>query len=344
MTVNHKNPAPITVLNPGGKDPAQSFNDFAGEVDEKIHPPVNYHAYAACVCGAFENNCGQAIKKGYPVLLLIRKRLNIVYNALKQLKKAHVKVAVSFKETGFRQITHQFQRPDKIRKLREILSLADGCLSSTEALVPFYRGLSLNPDLNAAFIPTPYPIDDNRWDFSIPIHERKGILLGTRELKLGSRNHFHAMVFMKYISEKINEPITVFNTDGRQGEKIIKAIGFKPGLLRVHKRIPYVEYLKLMATHKFVFQLDHSFVPGQVAGDALLCGILCVGGNSTIEKLAFPVSTRFRVSQEFANFVISLAGNFELQQSLIEETRKIAMANVSFSAVAPKISQYFSNL
>ncbi len=344
MQTNSPDLIKITVLNPGGNDPAQDFNDFAGEVGKGAHAPINYHAYAACVGGFFENNCDQAIKKGHPVILLIRRRLNVVFKALQQLKKAGIRVAVSFKETGFQQITHQFERPDKISRLKQIISLADGCISSTEALVPFYRGLSLNQDHNVVFIPTPYPIDDSRWDFSIPIDQRKGIFLGTRDLKLGSRNHFHAIVFLKYISEKTNEPITIINSDRRKGEKIIRSVGFKPDLIRVHKRLPYVEYLKLMATHKLVFQLDHSFVPGQVAGDALLCGILCIGGNSSIEGIGFTPSTTGRVSQELVDYVISLIRRRELQQSHIDETRKAAMSSVSFSAVAPKISQYFTGL
>ena len=38
----------LAVLNPGGRDPQQSFPDGAGTPDEKLHPPVNYHAFAAC--------------------------------------------------------------------------------------------------------------------------------------------------------------------------------------------------------------------------------------------------------------------------------------------------------
>ena len=344
MKTNSSDLIKITVLNPDGNDPAQSFNDFAGEVGNGAHAPINYHAYAACVGGFFENNCDQAINNRHPVILLIRRRLNVVFKAVQQLKKAGIRVAVSFKETGFQQIAHQFQRPDKISLLKQIISLADGCISSTEALVPFYRALSLNPDNIVAFIPTPYPIDDSRWDFSIPIDQRRGIFLGTRDLELGSRNHFHAIVLLKYISEKTNEPVTIINSNGRKGEKIIRSSGFKPDLIHVHKRLPYVEYLKLMAAHKLVFQLDHSFVPGQVAGDALLCGIVCIGGNSSIEEIGFPPSTRGRISQELVDYVISLVRSRELQQALIDETRKSAMAGISFSAVAPKISQYFACL
>ena len=41
------------------------------------------------------------------------------------------------------------------------------------------------------------------------------------------------------------------------------------------------------ARHKIVLQADKSAVPGQVAGDALLCRMPCVGGDGAIDRLAF---------------------------------------------------------
>jgi len=53
----------------------------------------------------------------------------------------------------------------------------------------------MREDLNrVAFIPTPYPIDDRRWDFSRPIEERSGIFIGTREWNVLSRNHLGALL------------------------------------------------------------------------------------------------------------------------------------------------------
>lgn len=52
--------------------------------------------------------------------------------------------------------------------------------------------------------------------------------------------------------------------------------------------MPALDYLRTMAAHRLVFQLDQSSVPGQVAGDALLCRIPCVGGNGTAERIVFP--------------------------------------------------------
>ena len=49
-----------------------------------------------------------------------------------------------------------------------------------------------------------------------------------------------------------------------------------------------MDYLRKMASHKLVFQLDVGNGSGRVAGDALLCRIPCVGGNGVTERLIFP--------------------------------------------------------
>jgi hypothetical protein len=41
----------LAVLNPGGRDPNQSFSSGAGTPDAAGHAPVNFHAYAACTNG-----------------------------------------------------------------------------------------------------------------------------------------------------------------------------------------------------------------------------------------------------------------------------------------------------
>src|SRR4029453_12947045 len=56
----------------------------------------------------------------------------------------------------------------------------------------------------------------------------------------------------------------------------------------IEKWKSYSDYLRDVARHKIVLQLDRSHVPGQVAGDALLCRMPCVGGDGAIDQLAFP--------------------------------------------------------
>src|SRR5690606_7711019 len=124
------------------------------------------------------------------------------------------------------------------------------------------------------FIPTPYPVEDSRWDFSLPAESRKGIFLGTREWSVPSRNHLAALLTIRPLAEAMQEPVTVFNQDGWRGRRLLEELQYPEKLLRVIEgKLPYPQYLRLMARHKLVFQLDASAVPGQVAGDALLCRI-----------------------------------------------------------------------
>jgi len=64
----------LTVLNPGGRDPEQKFEDVPAPGQGR-HPPINFHAFAACTQGAFHFNPRRAMAEGTPVLLLLRSDL-----------------------------------------------------------------------------------------------------------------------------------------------------------------------------------------------------------------------------------------------------------------------------
>src|SRR5207237_6312569 len=118
---------------------------------------------------------------------------------------------------------------------------------------------------------------------------RSGMFVGTREFAVPSRNHLAALVAVKRLSDVTKEPVTVFNFGRRREAKLISEMGFRK--IRVHeKRMNYRAYLGEVARHKIIFQLDRSRVPGQVAGDALLCRSVCVGGDGAIERIAFPAT------------------------------------------------------
>ena len=50
----------LTVLNPGGRDQEQQFHDLRAP-GEGAHPPINFHAFAACTRGAFHFSPRRAI-------------------------------------------------------------------------------------------------------------------------------------------------------------------------------------------------------------------------------------------------------------------------------------------
>jgi hypothetical protein len=276
----------LTVLNPGGRDEAQDFPDGAGET-ALPHPPTNFHAYAACTRGSFQRDTKHALPQQTAVLVLLRGDFGSSERAVDALQAAGRVVAVSLKETGLHQIANQLQNSARLARFMRIVKKANACLAPTPEAADLYRALR-GPE-RVAFIPTPYPIDDPRWDFSRPIEQRGGIFVGTREWDVPSRNHLAALMLARRVSESTGENVTVFDYDGRRGARLLSEIGLGEKKLRVmNKQLAYPDYLREIARHKIVLQLDTSFVPGQVAGDALLCRIPCVGGNGAIDRLAFP--------------------------------------------------------
>jgi hypothetical protein len=269
----------LAVLNPGGRDPDPSFEKGPGLPSARHHPPINYHSYAACTKGAFYRST-QLAARHRSVLLLLSGGLTESHRAFQTLKSVGCFVAVCLKESGAQQVAKRLSNPKRFDLFQKIASQADLCLSSTPDLVPLYAAYGRQ----TVHLPTPYPLEFDSWNFSRPRNDRKGIFIGTREFSVLSRNHLLVLASAR----KFSVPITVINEDGKAGERALRALKYPLNQLNVSAPLPYPEYLRLMARHRLVLQFDHSFVPGQVAGDSLLCRIPTVGGNGAIERIAFP--------------------------------------------------------
>src|SRR5882724_7853798 len=258
----------LTVLNPAGRDPEQHFQETASP-DGQEHPPINFHGYAACTNGVFHYDTRRAIAEATPVLLLLRGDFRNSERALSELKKHGRTVAVSLKETGLHQIAQQLCDREKLSRFMKILAQADGCIATTpEAAEIYQRARCKYGPATVAFVPTPYPLEDRQWNFSVPPDQQSGIFVGTREWDVPSRNHFAALLAARQLCEATGEPASVVNLDGREPGRLLSELKFPDGKLRViEKRKPYADYLCEVAKHKIVLQLDRSRVPGQVAGD-----------------------------------------------------------------------------
>lgn len=326
----------LAVLNPGGNDPEQRFPDFAGNVDDRVHAPVNYHAFAACTGGGFFCKAERISPEQKCVLLLLRRDLKTCLRALEFLKSAGKCVAISWKESGLHQVSPQLKKTANRDLFQQICERADAALSSTPELVSLYEAAGAR---RVEFLPTPYPVEDSRWDFSMAVSERRGIFVGTREFDVRSRNHLLALMEAGALGKKLNEPVTVFNEAGRDGRKRLESLRI-PQLQIVEGRLPYSEYLRVMARHRLVFQRDQSAVPGQVAGDALLCRLLCVGGNSAIEQLAF---SDLRATERRSLMAISqtLLTDAAAYSEAVKSSQKKAARLVSFAAVEKKLTDFF---
>ena len=149
------------------------------------------------------------------------------------------------------------------------------------------------------------------------------------------------MLLARGISEESGTPVTVYNFDGRKGARLLSEIGFDK--LRVlDRKLAYPNYLREIARHKIVLQLDTSFVPGQVAGDALLCRVPCVGGNGAIERLAFPELCGFaRSIDEIGKTSSRLLNEPEFYQAAVTRMVPEASKRLSFEVVAKQLADYF---
>jgi hypothetical protein len=321
----------LTVLNPDGRDAEQDYSQGIGPPNDHEHAPVNFHGYAACTRGAFHHDVKCAVAERLPVLLLLRGDFKATLSALRELKRHRLPVIVSLKETGLHQIARQLADPKRAERFRAVVEAADNCLAATPEALPFYgRG---------KFIPTPYPSHDSRWDFSRSLGKRHGIFVGTREWAAPSRNHLASLT----IAAGLDVPVTVFDEDARRCRKVWKSLGFLPNRLRIiEERLPYRDYLAEMARHKIVLQADKSSVPGQVAGDALLCRMPCVGGDGAIERMVFPEACGYRRSLgELAPIATRLLSEPSYYQEIVASSQQLAQTVLSFEIVRQQLADFF---
>ena len=324
----------LTVLNPGGRDPEQDFGAGLSSPNDGQHPPVNFHAYAACTGGVFHRETKRAVAQGQPVLLLLRGDFKETERALQELKRHGLPVVVSLKETGLHQIEKQLRDPKRAARFRAIVQEADGCLGATPEAIAFYgRG---------DFIPTPYPMSQTRWDFSRSLGERSGIFIGTREWEVPSRHHLAALT----IALATGEPVTLFESEPRRCRKTLDALGFPLEKLRlIDSPLPYRDYLAEMARHKIVLQADKSAVPGQVAGDALLCRMPCVGGDGAIDRIGFPrTSGHGRSLGELTELTGRLISDPAFYAEITYESQQQARERLDFAVVAGQLAEFFGAL
>jgi hypothetical protein len=347
MTSQNADDFRLTVLNPGGRDSEQRFHDgFAPGEGE--HPPINFHAYAACTRGVYHYDTRRAIAEETPVLLLLRGEFRASERALDELKKHQRRVVVSLKETGLHQIAQQLCDRGKLSRFMRILSKADGCIASTPEAAEIYQRARWEHDparlRRVAFIPTPYPVEDRRWNFSAPPGEQTGIFVGTREWDVPSRNHFAALLVSRQLCEATGEPVTVVNLDGYRARRLLWELKFpKEKFCLIEEEKSYPDYLRIVARHKLVLQLDRSHVPGQVAGDALLTRTVCVGGDGAIERIAFQKTCgEGRGIDEIATIALDLLKNAEPRALIVAESQQLALEQLSFQAVRLQLANFFA--
>ncbi|TVR51208.1 MAG: hypothetical protein EA425_07725 [Puniceicoccaceae bacterium] len=333
---------PLHVLHLHGRNPYQDFRDGPGRPDDSGHPPVNFHAYAACTGGAWHRDPGTLPPRA-DVLLLLTRHLRREARCLARLRKAGHRVLVAFKETGYHQAPALLGSAGPLLRIREIVTQADGCLTPVLWLAPVLHGLRPgHPPHSCTFIPTPYPIDHDGWDFSVPEERREGIFLGTREPQVPSRLHLPALLALAARARTLDTRITLISPRPRRERSLYRALGEAAELLDiVPGPLPYPEYLRLMTRYRLVFQWDRSGVPGQVAGDALLCRMACVGGDSAVGTVAFGGPQDPSDALDRACHLYLDTGS---RETAVKEALARARLRLGFGPVAERIARFLDGL
>ena len=174
----------------------------------------------------------------------------------------------------------------------------------------------------------------------------RGIFVGTREFDVPSRNHFAALLVARQLCEATGEPVTVVNLDGYKARRLLWELKFPEGkLCIIEEGKPYPDYLREVARHKIILQLDRSRVPGQVAGDALLTRTVCVGGDGAIERIAFlKTCGQGRTIDQIASIALDLLKNPESRAAIVVKSQKRALERLSFQAVRSQLANFFTPL
>jgi len=86
-------------------------------------------------------------------------------------------------------------------------------------------------------------------------------------------------------------------------------------------------------------------VPGQIAGDALLCRIPCVGGDGAIERIAFSKTCgEERTISEIASKALDSLRNADLRAAIVAESEQRALQRLSFESVSSQLARFFAQL
>jgi len=140
--------------------------------------------------------------------------------------------------------------------------------------------------------------------------------------------------------------VTVFNGDGWRGRRMLDRLRFSEGLLRVVEgKLSYPRYLRLMSRHRLVFQLDAAAGVGQVAGDALLCRIPCVGGHGATERWIFPeLCGHGRTSEQLFDLAARLLGHPYDALAVVEKAMEVARDRLAFAPTAKRLIGLFERM
>jgi hypothetical protein len=350
----------LAVIDPRGasSDHPREYPDFAGAptAERERHKPAELCAFAACTRGTF-HGCGIR-RRGWSLgadtvaVLVMLADMPRCLRLIRRLRSPGKTVAVTFAEAGLMQTAELLDHPAALEAFFGICELADGAIAASPEGVPLFRAGRAR---HVEFIPTPAPVDDPRWDFSIPPEQRGGILAGTVEfgrytspMNSYPRNHLAALLSLSEVAQSTGEPVTTVINGSRYERRMAELAmsRFPPGLLRlIDGPLPALRFVRLMARHKLVFQFDQSAAVGQIAAEALMCRIPCVGGYGTTERLAFPdLCGHGRTTEQLTELASHLIEDPEDADVAVKKALALATERLSYSAVRTQLTEFYAKI
>ena len=321
---------PLEVIVPCGRDGFADYRDGVPAPAAGAHAPVNFHAMAAATGACFHRAAATVPPSSRHVLVLVPRRAGRALRALRALRRRGHAVLVGWKECGAHQIASQMERWFAEARWRALLAGCDAVLAASPAAGDFFRARN-DARGKLVVLPTPYPLDVAAWDFSQPVEARAGIFVGTREPGVPSRRHDDAVALALRAARSAGTHVTVLQT----GPGVVRAGDGQPDLRVVAGPLPYADYLRLMARHRVVVQRDTSAVPGQVAGDALLCRMPCLGGNGMVDRIAFPFLPGAGDGDDDAvAAAVGLLRDTDAWHAAVARSQRLAVERLSFAAFA----------
>lgn len=287
---------------------------------------------AAATGGGFHRSMDTIGEDRSHVLVLITRRARGLEETIMALRDRGHHIFLTWKECGRHQLENWFADTDNELLARRLDERITAWIASSPAAVDHLRTWRAKSPVIE--LPTPYPIDEPSWRGpDLPASERGGIFIGTREFGVPARRHGEALALAKKLaSTRPGLAITLINGDGWRGSwKIWRATS---GLnVLAFPLMSYKAYAEMLSRHRLVLQRDDSGVPGQVAGDALLAGVPCLGGGGMIDQLAFGhLPTARDTEEKVIEEVARLLDDESHADEVMRIARARAMETVSFGA------------
>ena len=298
------------------------------------YEPAFIHSYAACTGGSVFTN-PKKVPAG-PVLLVLRKNnLRRASAALDEHRERGSKILIALAGSSSHDIATTLADTTRWEFFRSICSRCDLALAQVEDLVPMFNEAG-SP--RTEFLPV--PIDFDSAPAPKPLSELRGIFVGSREFRTPARRHLEAVTHADSLSRRHQIPLAVLNSEGRDGGMVLKDFQRRnPLFYIIEAPITRTDFLDVFRLHRIVWQLDTTSAPGRIASDAILCGLPCVGGNGTAERLAFPAVCGPRPIPELLESAGRLLTDDVFWNETVGCAQEKARAGLAFAAVSLRISE-----